>query len=109
VVPLLKAQNRFEEIDGLALAAYCQCVGRYLKAEKWLSENGTVATIRNDKGEVKSSFIVPHFNVSVKLLDKIIAYQKEFGLSPGARQKFEAAGPAEELLTDEDRFFGVVG
>jgi hypothetical protein len=58
---------------------------------------------------VKSSFIVPHFNVSVKLLDKIIAYQKEFGLSPGARQKFEAAGPAEELLTDEDRFFGVVG
>lgn len=109
VLPLLKKENRFAEIDRLALAAYCQCVGRYLRVDKWLTENGPVATVRNDKGEVKSSFIAPHFSVSLKLLEKILAYQKEFGLAPAARQKFEGPEEGGELLTDEDRFFGVVG
>lgn len=109
VLPLLKAENRFAEIDRLALAAYCQCVGRYMRSDKWLTENGPVATVRNDKGEVKSSFIAPHFQVSLKLLDKILAYQKEFGLSPGARQKFEGPEDGESMLSDEDKFFGGLG
>ena len=90
----------------MALAAYCQCVGRYLAADSWITKNGTVATIRNDKGEVKSSFIAPQLTVSLKLLEKILAYQKEFGLSPAARQKFDGSGADDEPMSAEEEFFG---
>lgn len=51
---------------GDALTAYCANYARWMGAEQWLSTpgNGTVVTIKDDKGNIKSHAPVPQLKVS---------------------------------------------
>lgn len=108
VVPLLKKANRLHQTDAAALGIYCQCYARWKEAEVWMSEHGTVATVRNDKGEVKSTFPVPRMQIATKMLEKVLRYQQEFGLTPAARQRLgtEDATPKAD---DDEQFLSLVG
>lgn len=83
--PKLRKMGLLTEPDLVPFACYCQCCARYLEAEAWMAENGTCMTLRNDKGEVKYSQTVPRFGLAVKMLEKMLRYQQEFGMTPSAR------------------------
>ena len=75
---------RWEQLKPLAwepfqcanLAAYCASYGRWVDAEAFLTANGLIQTISDDKGNVKSHGPSPHLLISERA-------QKEMGRLAG--------------------------
>ncbi|WP_112324489.1 phage terminase small subunit P27 family, partial [Oceanibium sediminis] len=74
-------------VDRAALAAYCQCYGRWVEAEQKLKETPTI--LKTPSGHVQQS---PWLSISNKQLELMGRYMAELGLSPSARQRL-SMGP----------------
>lgn len=72
--------------DISTFAAYCQCWGRYLQMQKWMSENDIVQVFE------KYSQQAPQVGIAKAMLDKIRQYGAEFGLSPASRVRLDGVG-----------------
>jgi P27 family predicted phage terminase small subunit len=68
--------------DRAALAAYCQCYGKWVEAEERLRE--TPALIRTPSGYVQQS---PWLLIANKQLELMGRYMVELGLTPAARSR----------------------
>lgn len=68
--------------DRVLLAAYCAAWERWVQAEAWLhdSSNGAVATIRDDKGNVKSRGVDPHVAISRQAASDVESMGRKLGL-----------------------------
>lgn len=75
------------EIDRAALAAYCQCYGRWREAEEELAKTGLTITTTN--GNVIQNPIVGIANKSLEMMHKFLV---EFGMTPSARTRVTPAG-----------------
>jgi P27 family predicted phage terminase small subunit len=75
-------------LDRAAMAAYCQCYGRWVEAEKKLGE--TPALLKMPSGYVQQN---PWLSISTKQLELMHKYLSEFGLSPVARSRIDVRRP----------------
>ena len=87
-------------VDRAALAGYCQCWARWVEAEKFLEENGTTITARDDKGVVKWVQAVPQVGIATKMLDRMHKFASEFGFTPASRTRIGLPGPKRESADD---------
>lgn len=77
-------------VDRAALAAYCQCYGRWVEAERKLAE--TPLLIRTPGGHVQQS---PWLSIANRQLELMGRFMAELGLTPAARSRI-AVDTAEE-------------
>ena len=91
-----------DEIDGAALANYCQIWERMIEAEEKLRQTGMI--VKSPKGYPMQS---PYLQVINKCLEQIKFYLSVFGMTPSDRtrlssqlnpKKEEKKDPLEELL-----------
>ena len=85
----LAACGLMTEIDGAALALYCQAWARWVDAEEKLSKFGVVIS-------APSGFLVqsPFLAIANKAMDQMTRLLTEFGMSPSSRVRVAAMKPA---------------
>ena len=74
------------EIDGAALALYCQAWARWIDAEKNMAEYGTVV-----KGPTGALVPSPFLAIANKAMDQMMKMLVEFGMSPSSRMRVTVA------------------
>ncbi len=72
-------------IDSTALAAYCQCYGRWVEAEKGIKESGLM--VKTTNGNIIQSPLVGVANKAMLMMHKFLV---EFGMTPSSRTKVSA-------------------
>jgi P27 family predicted phage terminase small subunit len=76
------------EIDGAALALYCQAWARWVEAEQNLARFGVV--IKSPNGFPIQS---PYLAIANKAMDQMTKLLTEFGMSPSSRTRVAVAPP----------------
>ena len=76
------------QVDRAALAAYCQCYGRWVEAERKLTE--TPAILKTPAGYVQPS---PWLAISSKQLELMAKFMVEIGLTPSSRSRLAISIP----------------
>ena len=87
IVPKLVSLQIFSEIDTTALIFYCNEVAMYHEACKKLEQNGFVFISGTSGYEMPSAWVA----IRNKSLSNVLAFSKEFGLSPAARTKISVS------------------
>lgn len=87
LAPQLHRLRVLTEVDGDALAAYCQTYSRWKDAEQFIAKHGAVYPLRDDSGRIKCMQQVPQVSIARTLLLVLRAYQQEFGLTPASRSR----------------------
>lgn len=90
------------KIDRAALAAYCQCWGRWVEAEEQLKKTGLVV-----KSPAGYPILSPYLSIANKAMKQMQMLLSEFGCSPASRSRIHAQ-PTEhddEEKQKERRFF----
>jgi P27 family predicted phage terminase small subunit len=93
IAPELEAIGLLSTIDGSALAAYCQCISRWMQAEEALARmkardkltSGLM--IKTSNGNVIQN---PLLGVANRAMLMAIRFSCEFGMSPAARARLSA-------------------
>ncbi len=91
------------EVDGHALAAYCQIYARWREAEEFIAKHGNVYPLRDSEGRVKYMAQLPQVSIARNLLQLLEGSQQEFGLTPSARSALRVAGAPDEDTFDSFR------
>lgn len=106
VVPLLEGMGVLTRIDGNALARYCRTWSRWRKAEAFIQEKGEMYPLRDDDGKVKYFQQWPQVAIANKLAIQLTRLEQEFGMTPSARARLQAA-PLDAGMTAnaKSRFF----
>jgi P27 family predicted phage terminase small subunit len=87
------------DLDTTALRAYCVCYGRWLEAEKLLTEKGSMVFRTQTGYETQSAYL----NIINQCLKQINGYMAEFGMTPANREKLRAlAGMGKQLSLFDD-------
>ena len=86
-------------VDRAALAAYCQCYGRWVEAEEKLRE--TPILFKTPSGYIQQS---PWLGISNRQLELMGRYMAELGLTPASRSRIAAyPEPAAEPVKKIER------
>ena len=87
------------EIDGAALALYCEAWSRWVDAERALEKFGVM--VKSPNGFPMQS---PYLAVANKAMEQIKAMLTEFGMSPSSRSRVSAApaAPAPRAIRTQD-------
>lgn len=93
----LNAIGLLTQIDRATLAAYCQCYGRWVEAERKLAE--TPAILRMPSGYVQQS---PWLTISNKQLELMARFMAELGLTPASRSRLAVLVPSGRSPWDMD-------
>src|SRR5262245_33862362 len=95
------------QCDRAALAAYCGCWARWIKAEDVLARSGEVlkaperTEVRKDGTTVTTSggfYQNPWLAVANRALELMHKYLTEFGLTPASRTRVKGDAPAGDAL-----------
>ena len=78
------------KIDRAALAGYCQAYGRWVEAERMLTQKGMM--VKTTNGNVIQSPLVGIANKSLEMMHKFLT---EFGMTPAARARVQAKKPED--------------
>ena len=89
VSPILESLGLLTAADQTAFAGYCACYAEWERAQRFITENGQVLTLRDDKGNVRSVIPAPEIGIAVRMLDKVRQFSTEFGMTPSARGRIE--------------------
>jgi len=103
LVPKLKRMGILTEVDGGALAAYCQTFARWRKVEEFIAKHGEVYPLKDQNGKIKYMQQFPQVSIARNLLQLLKAYQQEFGLTPSARTRIEVREEDDEM-SELERF-----
>lgn len=82
LAPVLYEMGVVTLVDRAALAAYCQCYGRWVEAEEKMK--GTPVLLKTASGYVQQS---PWLSIANKQLELMGRYMAELGLTPAARSR----------------------
>ena len=96
---LLEKQGVLTTADLDALAMYCQTYAHWRACESWVAENGRVATLRNEKGEIKYMSPTPHASLALRYAADLRRLAQEFGLTPSSRSGVTTDKPKESKLS----------
>jgi len=100
IAPKLKNMGVLSEVDGDALANYCDAWSRWKKATLFLQKNGDVYTLKDGAGNPKCVAQWPQVAIARNMVLIMNRYQQEFGLTPSARSRIN--------LSPESTMFGGV-
>lgn len=78
-------------IDLDAFAAMCNAYATWVDAQQQLKKTGML--VRSPNGH---PVISPYISISEKALNRMLQYQKEFGLTPSSRVRVEVDGDGED-------------
>jgi len=104
-VPELERLGLFTALDRQALARYCAAHSHWMKAERWLDENGEVYPIRDDAGKIKYVAQFPQVSIAKNFAKLANALGETFGLSPTSRVRLHSE-PRYDRDDKERDFFG---
>jgi phage terminase small subunit len=62
------------------LAAYCVAWSRWVESEKWIAEHGTVMTIKDDKGNIKSYGDAPQLKIAERSSKEVVRLGRLLGI-----------------------------
>jgi len=100
VAPALERLGLLTEVDGAALAAYCQAYGTWVAAQKkineYLKENGKLTYEYTNKGGGTNEVPIPEISIAEKALKQMKAFCTEFGLTPSSRGRLSLPEQGEE-------------
>ncbi|MBI5284958.1 MAG: phage terminase small subunit P27 family [Chloroflexi bacterium] len=89
------------EIDGAALALYCQAWARWVDAERALEKYGVM--VKSPNGFPMQS---PYLAIANKAMEQMTKLLTEFGMSPSSRARVAVTAPpppaVEERRTEEE-------
>jgi len=88
----LAALGLVTEVDRAALAAYCTCWARWVKAEETISRSGEV--LKGENGVYQN----PWLAIANRCLELLHKFGAEFGLTPSSRTRVRAPAPARDDL-----------
>jgi P27 family predicted phage terminase small subunit len=88
-------------LDRGALTVVCEAWSDFMEASKLVDKHGRISV--TDNGNVIQHPAVGMKNKAAQLYLKACS---EFGMTPAARTRVEAAAPEKEEPGDEERFFG---
>ena len=94
----LNAIGLLTQVDRAALAAYCQCYGRWVEAERKLAE--TPVILKTPAGYVQPS---PWLSISTKQLELMAKFMAEIGLTPSSRSRLAIRMPTGPKLWEFGR------
>jgi P27 family predicted phage terminase small subunit len=80
ITPILEKLGLLSELDVMELAAYCQCVKRWLEAEEYIEENGLTDTTSN--GNLIQS---PYVGIANRAMTQMHQFLCQFGMTPASR------------------------
>ena len=84
------------QVDRTVLAAYCQAYGRWVEAEKKLTE--TPVLLKTPAGYVQQS---PWLTISNKQMELMAKYMAELGLTPSSRSRLAITIPNGPKLWED--------
>ncbi len=87
ITELLYDLGLVTEIDRAALAAYCQCYGRWVQAEEQLKAEGLI--IKTSTGYPIQSL---YLSIANKALEQMKKFLVEFGMTPSSRTRVTTVG-----------------
>ena len=90
LVPQLVAMRVLTAVDRNALARYCVLWSRWKTAELFLQKNGSVYTLKDDKGAVRCVQQFPQVAIAHRLAMALSRLEAEVGMTPSARARIEA-------------------
>lgn len=104
IVPLLLKNNLLTDIDGAALALYCQSFGRWAEAERKLTDmrknGGDGMLIKAPSGY---PIINPYLSIAHRAMNDCYKHLQQFGLSPSSRTRAQASTPGESANGADDK------
>jgi len=102
IVPELEALGLLTQVDRAALAGYCQAYGRWVIAERKLSELSSMSPDRMAflyKTTNGNLIINPLLSVANKAMEQMHKFLIEFGMTPSSRCRISvAAGESEDAM-----------
>lgn len=84
-------------LDSMALALYCEAYARWRKNTNQCDRDGW--TYKTNNGLVKKH---PAAGMAEKASDQMVAYLREFGMTPLARTRVETEGGSEKSSEDRE-------
>lgn len=104
IVPELLALHILAKVDMAALAMYCQAYGRWVQAERKISE----AQADGKAGVIVMSpngypIMSPWLIVANKAMEQCKAFMVEFGMSPSSRARIGAPSPQLDMFDGEQK------
>ena len=99
LAPELERLGILTQIDGAALAAYCEAYGRWVAGVKGLKHNGLINIAGN--GHPMPN---PYLGIINHALSQMRAFMVEFGLTPSSRTRLKVEPQKED--DQHKRFFG---
>lgn len=96
VTAQLEALGTLAKCDGNAVARYCEMSIRWASAAEFLRKYGESYPIKDDAGKVRCFQPFPQVAIVNKLSGELRQLERQFGLTPGARDKLNLgvrAGP----------------
>ena len=91
LVPELHRAGLLTRVDGVAFAAYCKTYARWVKAEKALESEDTIVVRATG-----APMVNPAVMLVQKLLDQMLKYLVEFGMTPSSRSRIKAGPPKDD-------------
>ena len=91
LVPELHRAGLLTRVDGVAFAAYCKIYVQWVATEKEL-----VGQDRILMRPVGTPMINPLITLSHKLLDQLLRYLQEFGMTPSSRSRIKVGSPKQD-------------
>lgn len=77
------------QLDGDAVALYCQCLADYIDAQDKINRMGATFVVKGNNGDAKYIQQSPFVGIRNKLLGELRRYQQEFGMTPASRARVE--------------------
>jgi len=93
VVPMLEKMGILGAVDSLPLARYCQLFARYIEAEQFLQEHGTVWAQKNAKGKVTGMVKFAQVSDAKHLANLLRQLEAQFGMNPASRPEINMDRP----------------
>ena len=80
MAPICSRVREWSPAMVLALVGYCRELDRLMTAEDWLTKNGAIIYIRDDKGILKSALAAPQLKVARDAAKLVARLGRQLGL-----------------------------
>ena len=105
VVKRLTTAGILTELDGNALARYCDAFVRWREAADWLEKKGTVYTTKYETGKTKGIRQFPQVAQYHQFGQTLLRLEQEFGMTPSSRSRISAPTDNGQNEKNTERFF----
>jgi P27 family predicted phage terminase small subunit len=102
LIPLLDQMRVLTQIDGNALARYCQLWSRWKRAEAFIQKHGDTYPLKDEKGRIRCLQQFPQVSIANKLAQQLTRLEQEFGLTPSARTRIHVKPEEQERVCGPD-------